>query len=92
MKKQISSTAQLIQSLLEGKILNCKTIMKDFGYSNASREIIRKIEQPFEITLKREKITSKNRYGESVSYFNYSLMAKDKKKVAKILKTINKVN
>ena len=92
MKKQINSTTQLLQSLLEGKILNCKTIIKDFGYSNASREIIRKIEQPFEITLKREKVTSKNRYGESVSYFNYSLMAKDKVKVKKILKSINKEN
>jgi len=48
----MKSTIKLLQSLLEGKILNCKTIMKDFGYSNASREIIRKIEQPFEITLK----------------------------------------
>lgn len=92
MKKQINSTTQLLQSLLEGKILNCKTIMKDFGYSNASREIIRKIEQPFEITLKREKVTSKNRYGESVTYLNYSLMAKDKSKVTKILKSINKAN
>ena len=92
MKKQISSTAQLIQSLLEGKILNCKTIMKDFGYSNASREIIRKIEQPFELTLKREKITSKNRYGESVTYLNYSLMAKDKSKVSKILKKLKKMD
>lgn len=92
MKKQINSTTQLLQSLLEGKILNCKTIMKDFGYSNASREIIRKIEQPFEITLKREKVTSKNRYGELITYLNYSLMAKDKPKVTKILKSLNKAN
>ena len=88
----MKSTIKLLQSLLEGKILNCKTIMKDFGYSNASREIIRKIEQPFEITLKREKVTSKNRDGESVTYLNYSLMAKDKSKVSKILKSINKAN
>ena len=92
MKKQINSTTKLLQSLLEGKILNCKTIMKDFGYSNASREIIRKIEQPFEITLKREKVTSKNRYGESVTYLNYSLMAKDKSKLKKILKSFSKLN
>ena len=62
--------------------------MKDFGYSNASREIIRKIEKPFEITLKREKVNSKNRYGESVSYFNYSLNKKDKAKVLKTLKSL----
>ena len=92
MKKQINSTQKLLESLLEGKILNCKTMLKDFGYSNASREIIRKIEQPFELILKREKITSKNRYGESVTYLNYSLMAKDKGKVTKILKSINKAN
>lgn len=66
--------------------------MKEFGYSNASREIIRKIEQPFQITLKRERVVSKNRYGELVTYLNYSLMAKDKPKVTKILKSLNKAN
>jgi hypothetical protein len=66
--------------------------MKDFGYSNASREIIRKIEQPFEITLKREKVSSKNRYGETVTYLNYSLMAKDKPKVTRLLKSLNKAS
>ncbi len=86
----MKSTIKLLQSLLEGKILNCKTIMKDFGYSNASREIIRKIEQPFEIALKREKVISKNRYGEPVTYLNYSLLPKDKSKVNRILKQLNK--
>lgn len=86
----MKSTIKLLESLLEGKILNCKTIMKDFGYSNASREIIRKIEQPFEITLKREKVNSKNRYGEAVSYLNYSLIPIDKSKVKRILKQLNK--
>jgi hypothetical protein len=88
----MKSTIKLLTSLLEGKILNCKTIMKDFGYSNASREIIRKIEQPFEITLKREKVSSKNRYGESVTYLNYSLLLKDKPKVNRILKEFNLKN
>ena len=88
----MKSTIKLLTSLLEGKILNCKTIMKDFGYSNASREIIRKIEQPFEITLKRQKVNSKNRYGEPVSYLNYSLLSKDKPKVNKILKELRKVS
>jgi hypothetical protein len=88
----MKSTIKLLQSLLEGKVLNCKTIMKDFGYSNASREIIRKIEQPFEITLKREKVSSKNRYGEPVTYLNYSLMAKDKPKVTRLLKSFTKAN
>jgi hypothetical protein len=88
----MKSTIKLLQSLLEDKVLNCKTIMKDFGYSNASREIIRKIEQPFEITLKREKVSSKNRYGEPVTYLNYSLMAKDKAKVTRLLKSLNKAS
>ena len=88
----MKSTIKILNSLLEGKILNCKTMMRNFGYSNASREIIRKIEQPFEITLKREKVSSKNRYGESVTYLNYSLMAKDKAKVTKILKSFSKAN
>jgi hypothetical protein len=86
----MKSTIKLLTSLLEGKKFNCKTIMKDFGYSNASREIIRKIEQPFNIRLKREKVISKNRYGESVTYLNYSLLSKDKFKVAKFLRKLNK--
>lgn len=64
--------------------------MKDFGYSNASREIIRKIEQPFNIRLKREKVSSKNRYGEIVNYLNYSLDKKDNRKIDTILKKLNK--
>jgi hypothetical protein len=86
----MKSTIKLLTSLLEGKILNCKTIMKDFGYSNASREIIRKIEQPFNIRLKREKVSSKNRYGEIVNYLNYSLDKKDNRKIDTILKKLNK--
>jgi hypothetical protein len=88
----MKSTIKLLTSLLEGKKLNCKTIMKDFGYSNASREIIRKIEQPFNIRLKREKISSKNRYGESVTYLNYSLDKKDNRKIDAILNKLNKTN
>ena len=88
----MKSTIKLLTSLLEGKILNCKTMMKDFGYSNASREIIRKIEQPFNMRLKREKVSSKNRYGESVSYLNYSLEKRDIKKVSNIIKKLNKAN
>jgi hypothetical protein len=86
----MKSTISILESLLEGKKLNCKTIMKDFGYSNASREIIRKIEQPFNIRLKREKVSSKNRYGEIVNYLNYSLDKKDNRKIDTILKKLNK--
>ncbi len=84
----MKSTKAILQSLLEGKKLNCKTIMKDFGYSNASREIIRKIEKPFELILKRERVESKNRFGESVSYLDYSLQKKDYPKVKRIIAMI----
>lgn len=81
----MKSTIKLLQVLLQGKKINCKTIMKDFGYSNASREVIRKIEKPFEITLERERMVGKNRYGEVVTYLNYSLKQKDKPKVKRLL-------
>ena len=84
----MKSTIKLLSTLLEGKVINCKTIMKELGYSNASREIIRKIEKPFDLRLKREPTSSKNRYGETVTYLNYSLNTKDKPKVKRILRKL----
>lgn len=86
----MKSTIKILEVLLSGKFINCKTMLKDFGYSNASRELVRKIEKPFEIILRRDKINAKNRYGESVSYFNYSLNPKDKKRVERLIKMMNK--
>ncbi len=65
-------------------------MLNNFGYSNASREIRRKIEIPFELQLKRERMNEKNRYSEVVSFFNYSLNQNDRSKVARIIKDLRK--
>ena len=43
----MKSTTKILESLLKGDTINCKVMLNQFGYSNASREIRRKIEIPF---------------------------------------------
>ena len=87
----MKSTLAILESLFKGEIINCKVMLNRFGYSNASREIRRKIEIPFDLQLKRERMNEKNRYSEVVSFFNYSLNENDRSKVARIIKDLRKV-
>ncbi|MFY7733759.1 MAG: hypothetical protein ACOVSR_09775 [Bacteroidia bacterium] len=86
----MKSTLSILESLFKGETINCKVMLNNFGYSNASREIRRKIEIPFELQLKRERMNEKNRYSEVVSFFNYSLNQNDRSKVARIIKDLRK--
>ena len=86
----MKSTLAILESLFKGEIINCKVTLNNFGYSNASREIRRKIEIPFNLQLKRERMNEKNRYSEVVSFFNYSLNENDRVKVARIIKDLRK--
>ena len=86
----MKSTTKILESLLKGETINCKVMLNHFGYSNASREIRRKIEIPFEIELNRKRMIEKNRYNEMVSYFNYSLKESDRTKVSQIVKDLKK--
>jgi hypothetical protein len=86
----MKSTTKILESLLKGDTINCKVMLNQLGYSNASREIRRKIEIPFEIQLNRKRMTEKNRYNEMVSYFNYSLKESDRTKVSGIIKDLKK--
>jgi hypothetical protein len=86
----MKSTTKILESLLRGETINCKVMLNNFGYSNASREIRRKIEIPFGIELKRKRMSEKNRYNEIVCYFNYSLKESDRTKVSHIIKDLNK--
>ena len=79
------STKAIFKDLLKGSKLNLKIFLNNYGYSNISREISRKIEQPYSIVLKRDKKVSKNRFGESVWYYDYSLKKADYNKVKKLL-------
>lgn len=86
----MKSTLAILESLINGETINCKVMLNNFGYSNASREIRRKIEIPFDLQLKRERMNEKNRYSEVVSFFNYSLNQNDRSKVARIIKELRK--
>jgi ABC-type Na+ transport system ATPase subunit NatA len=86
----MKSTTKILESLLKGDTINCKVMLNQLGYSNASREIRRKIEIPFEIQLNRKRMTEKNRYNEVVCFFNYSLKEIDRTKVSGIIKDLKK--
>lgn len=69
----MTSKAALALALLEGRVLNVKNCFTEIGLTNISREIPRLIEKPFDVNVSRTPRTSKNRYGEPVSYMDYRL-------------------
>jgi len=85
MKITNKATRSILQFLLTGKSLNVSTFFKLYGYSNLSREIIRKLEKPYSIQLDRKRISKKNRFGEVCSYYEYSLNKKDFSKAKRLL-------
>lgn len=79
------STKAILKDLIKGEKLDVLTFYKLYGYSNIARELSRKIEKPFSFLLKREKMVSKNRFGESCWYYQYSLKKEDVKKAKNLL-------
>ena len=79
------STRAMLKHLLTGKSINIKTSYIQFGFSNPAREVARKIEQKFDLTLIRTKKIFKSRYGIAGYYYDYTLSKSDFKKVKKII-------
>jgi hypothetical protein len=63
----------LIKLFLSGEVVNIKNCFREVGFSNCSRECIRQIEKPFNITLHREHRKGKSRWGVDVTWTDYSL-------------------
>jgi hypothetical protein len=63
----------LIKLFLSGEVVNIKNCFKEVGFSNCSRECIRQIEKPFNVTLHREHRKGKSRWGVDVTWTDYSL-------------------
>ena len=59
--------------LLTGKPVSIKNGYKLFGISNISREVLRLIEQPFNVYLTRLKKEGRTKYGSYCTWFEYSL-------------------
>lgn len=84
------STKAMLIYLYRGGIISQVNIYPLFGFTNCSRELIRQIEIPFGITLNRNKIKVKSRWGKTTYPYEYSLKKEDKQKVIELLKKIVK--
>lgn len=63
----------LCLALLKGDIINVSNCIKICGYSNPAREIPREIEIPFGVSISRIRMTSKDQFGNAVTWVNYRL-------------------
>lgn len=77
-KRKATAKAYLIRDLLKGKKISIRTAFYDYGISNLSRELIRSVEKPFEISVNRTPKTGRTRYGKACYYFEYQLNVNDK--------------
>jgi hypothetical protein len=75
MEKQIKMNARaaLCMALLDGQVLNVKNVFKTIGLTNASREISRMVESPFDVEVSRTPRKGKSRYGCPVTWIDYRL-------------------
>jgi hypothetical protein len=69
----MNARAALCASLLAGRVLTGKNIQAETSYTNISREIIRGVERPFNVTVSRVKKESKSRYGQHIFWYEYRL-------------------
>lgn len=72
-KAKTTAKAYLAKALLDGEIITCANCLDICGLHAPSREIIRQIEEPFGVRISRVTISSKNRYGQPISYMQYRL-------------------
>ena len=80
------STKAMLIYLYIGGIISQVNIYTLFGFIYCSRELIRQIEIPLGITLNRNKIKVKSRWGKTTYPYEYSLKKEDKQKVIELIK------
>lgn len=61
----------LIKSLLKGDVIDVSNSIRLTGLSNISREVGRMIERDFQVKVEREKINTKDQWGNHAMYFKY---------------------
>jgi hypothetical protein len=69
----MTAKAALCLAFLEGRIINVKNCFETIGLTNASREVSRMVEIPFQVQISRHRMKGKSRYGQEVSWINYRL-------------------
>ena len=69
----MNAKAALGIALLRGEVITIKTAFRDFGITNAPREISRAIEKPFGLHVSRVRKEGESRYGCPCCWYEYRL-------------------
>ena len=72
----MNKKCSLIKSLLKGDIIHVSNSIHLTGYSNPAREMTRQIERPFGAIISRNKVETKDQFGNYAMYFEYRLNPK----------------
>lgn len=75
-----TAKAALAFELLQGNVINVRTLFNTVGLTNCAREVSRMIEIPFSVVVSRTPKSETNKYGQSVSWVNYRLNKTDMNK------------
>ncbi len=74
----MTARVALCMALLDGQVLNVKNVFRTIGLTNASREISRMIEKPFNLEVSRTPRKGKNRYGGDITWVDFRLNKSDR--------------
>jgi len=69
----MTQIAAIAISLLKGDVISIMTSFRQFGCTNAPREISRSIEKKFGVKVSKTPTSFKSRYGKSGVYYSYRL-------------------
>jgi hypothetical protein len=69
----MNKKCSLIKSLLKGDIISVSNSIRLTGLSNPAREITRQIEKPFGVIISRNKVETKDQFGNYCTYHEYRL-------------------
>lgn len=69
----MNAKAALAMALLKGEVITIKTAFRDFGVTNAPREISRAIEKPFNVVVSRTRKEGFSRYKIPCCWYEYRL-------------------
>jgi len=73
----MTQTAAIAQALLKGEVISIMTAFRQFGCTNAPREISRGIEKKFGVEVSKTPVKFKSKYGREGVYLKYRLNQTD---------------
>lgn len=69
----MTQAAAIAKALLKGEVISIMTAFKQFGCTNAPREISRSIEKKFGVQVSKTPVKFKSKYGKEGVYYQYRL-------------------